>query len=455
MVAASCAMGFACVRPASGVMIVVHSDFGAGLAQVELELRVGGADGSAFHMTRYPPRPSAADGDDVVGTRAVTAPDSAQGQRLWVRASGVDPMHVTVVSEDALVTFVDGRVLRLDLYLTSRCRGVTCPVGQTCTGAGACVTTERPPSSLRDYGQDAGVRTRDVGPNSDAFFAINPPPMICGPDGGRGPAPTPGGTPACPDDLNREGCPCPFERIGLSSPCWPGLRVNRSRGQCRDGSTICQAVDEFSGRWGPCVGFQTPTPGATVGASACTCFSGGQWQIDNLSPCFVSYSGPTLYALSTVTDSMGRAVCPVVSMTPPPAVPTSPWSTSRLTADCVGEFDLCYAVRAGDPTNPMASDCQLARVCTHASYTTAGMPLALPVLPAWASSDAVCARRFSDSGGYGEMSVRGLSRDCADVDDGAGRPRVLLRVTYCPLRCAMSPTLPECRNCSAGSGGRF
>jgi len=70
---------------------------------------------------------------------------------------------------------------------------------------------------------------RDAGPNADAFWADNPPPRFCGPDGGMSAPPTPpGGTAECPDDLLREGCPC--TTIGAERPCWPGLRVNPAAG---------------------------------------------------------------------------------------------------------------------------------------------------------------------------------------------------------------------------------
>src|SRR3989339_2154415 len=38
-----------------------------------------------------------------------------------------------------------------------------------------------------------------VEPNWDAFFATDPPPQYCGPDGGGTTPPLPGGTPDCPD----------------------------------------------------------------------------------------------------------------------------------------------------------------------------------------------------------------------------------------------------------------
>lgn len=70
------------------------------------------------------------------------------------------------------------------------------------------------------------------------------------------------------------------------------------------------------------------------------------------------------------------------------------------------------------------------------------------------STDAACARRFVDHGGYGEMSVTGQSSECQHIDDG-GQPYVFNRVTYRPTRCSMSPSLPECVHCGNGGAGMF
>lgn len=310
--------------------------------------------------------------------------------------------------------------------------------------------------------QPLDVPPRDVQPNYDAFFAENPPPRYCGPDGGGDagpPPPLPGGTAACPDDLTREGCPC--TNVGEMHSCWPGLRVNRSRGACRDGMTRCEPYDELGGRWGACQGYTLPDPAARLGPASCQCFSQGRWELTNTSPCFVTYGSGApsdpVYAVSTYLDASGRAQCPSQTAgTPPPPRPMAGTSFSEdfLTVDCTGQFELCYAIRAGDAARPMASDCLVARVCTSAWYAAAGVRQRLPPLPSWAGSDAACARRFVDQGGYGEMSVTGQSSECQRIDDG-GRPYVFNRVTYCPLRCSMTPSLPECMNCGNGGAGMF
>lgn len=296
---------------------------------------------------------------------------------------------------------------------------------------------------------------RDVQPNADAFWADNPPPRFCGPDGSMGPSPMPpGGTPECPDDLVREGCPC--TNIGETRSCWPGLRVNRNRGICRDGMTRCEMYDELGGRWSACDGYVLPRAGARLGPDSCQCFSQGQWEITNLSPCFITYPGGQVYAVSTYIDGMGHAQCPAMPGGPPPMPqPGTNFSTNFLTVDCTGRFRLCFTIKAGDPAHPMASDCTVSQSCTEGWYATPGARQAMPPLPAWVSSDPACAGRFTMNGGYGEMTVVGLSSECQSIDNGSGQPYAFLRVPYCPTRCSSMPSLPECAMCRNGGSGRF
>ena len=296
-------------------------------------------------------------------------------------------------------------------------------------------------------------------PNPEAFWADDPAPMMCLADGSMGAPPNPpGGTPECPDDKNREGCPC--DNVGEDAPCWPGLRANRNRGICTDGMTTCEQSFEFGGHWGPCVGFVLPIEGATEGPPTCRCFSKGRWEIDNLAPCFISYTGASdeaeTYAVSTWIDDNGMSGCPEEPGTPPPSPqPGKNWSTNRLTVDCAGRFELCYTMRAGNADAPTEDDCVLAETCVETWYPQAGETQELPQLPPWFSTDSACATEFSEGGGYGEMSVKGLSIECDPVDDGQGGRLVFNRVNYCPRICSTNPEAPECANCSMGGAGDF
>lgn len=248
---------------------------------------------------------------------------------------------------------------------------------------------------------------------------------FCGPesDVDAGPPPEVG---ECMDGVAVPGCMC--ETVGETR-------------DCRTGRTItCEAFGEFGGKWGPCLG---------------DCFSTGTWAIDNLSPCFITYSSGQTYAVSTIISG-GSAACPDVADTPPPAVPSSDWSTNRLTVDCEGEFELCYTLKAGDAATPSDSDCVVAQVCTEAWYEERGVTQELPPLEAWVGSDPTCAAQFADSGGYGEMSVFGRTIDCEWIDDDRGGHHVFNRVNYCPLCCNTGECSGAmCDGCMMGGSGSF
>ena len=295
---------------------------------------------------------------------------------------------------------------------------------------------------------DAAVPS-DASPTVDAFFINDPPPPYCGPDGGMSSAGNPGGTPDCPGDKNREGCPCPEE--GLEADCWPGKRANRNHGICKDGRTTCRQSDEFGLRWGPCEGYVLPQEGALAGPAACGCFSSGTWTLSNLSPCI--YPGGR-YLYSSTLDSDGSIDCGVNVPDPPP-VPDEDWSTASLNVDCAGQFRLCFTIKAGDVENPRDSDCVIMEECVDVWYPEAGNDQELPNIPAWSSPNSECAMAFVDVGGYGEMSVIGTSVECDEIDDGEGNPYVFHRTNYCPPSCQDTPETDECRECKTGGSGDF
>ncbi|GAC1351731.1 MAG: hypothetical protein NVSMB1_07600 [Polyangiales bacterium] len=273
--------------------------------------------------------------------------------------------------------------------------------------------------------------------SADAFFADDPPPKVCG-MGGVTPV-VPGGTPECPDDKNRQGCPC--AKAGDEASCWPGLRKNRNRGTCHDGKTVCSRVSEVSLKWGPCVGYTLPT--STTGKGACTCFSGGEWKLDNLSPCFWNGAGGITGTTST-TFAAGKASCPGTYATPAEA-----WTHTTLNADCAGHFKLCYTLRAGDVKAPKDTDCILTTQCADGDYKVPNVVQPWGDLPGWKSDDVSCATQFNKSGGYGEMSVEGTSVECDNIK------KVFLRNGYCPSICQTDPTAPGCAGCKTGGGGSF
>lgn len=287
---------------------------------------------------------------------------------------------------------------------------------------------------------------------ADHFFIDDDPPPFCGPDGGMMPGQDPGGTDECPADKNRQGCPCEVD--GEQAPCWPGRRDNRHHGQCHDGTATCYETEEFGKRWGPCEDYTLPDEDALRGAEACRCFSNGSWRLTNLSPCVVEYQHEYYLHSSSLQAAPGGGVnCP--AMTAPPSAPDEPWSRSALQMDCGGQFRLCFTIKGGHVMNASDDDCVLAQLCQETWYETAGEELKLPDLPGWISEDTACAGTFATEGGYGEMSIQGLSRECTAVDDGEGKPLVFYRAGYCSPTCALDPTADGCATCSTGGAGDF
>lgn len=290
----------------------------------------------------------------------------------------------------------------------------------------------------------------DATTNPDAFFINDPLPPYCGPDPDHM-VELPTGSLACPSDKNREGCSC--ETAGEEAKCWPGKRLNREHGICKDGMTRCVDTEEFGLRWGPCEGYVLPVEGATEGPEACGCFSTGRWALSNLSPCiFRGSSGTWLYSSKLKGD--GSLDCGTITSEPPP-VPDGAWSTSSLNVDCEGQFTLCFTIKAGDVTNPQPTDCVVMEVCNDITYEEARVDQPLPDLPSWRSLDTECAGQFDMRGGYGEMSVLGESIECDQVDDGDGGRLVFHRTNYCPPSCQQTPTAPGCVECRTGGSGEF
>src|SRR6185437_4810723 len=156
-------------------------------------------------------------------------------------------------------------------------------------------------------GGQIGIDVQTADYSAEAFFQNDPPPTTC--DGGGVPPPPPGGTPQCPDDKNLPGCFCPA--AGMTAACWTGLRKDRDHGDCKDGVTTCMMNSESTNVWGPCVGEVLPVSGAT-GKAACECFSAGHWQINNLSPCFITDGmGTVTQAVATDATTM---MCPTTFM---------------------------------------------------------------------------------------------------------------------------------------------
>ncbi len=305
----------------------------------------------------------------------------------------------------------------------------------------ATVATPSPPATTT-YGADAGTSTDASVPEPGTFggpeggstpapgWAKDPPPEYCGPNPAAAPKP-PGGTAECPDDKNREGCSCATP--GETASCWPGLRVNRHLGQCKDGMTTCVRNGELANAWGPCVGAVLSS--GSAGKAACKCFSSGSWHMDNATFCSGDDGNGRLIMFSAEKDHTCTQTRPV-----------GPFSVDTLNVDCGGHFRLCFTIKAGSATAPKPTDCVVGQSCVEADYAVSGATQALPDLPSWTATDQACMKTFAANGGYGEMSVLGKSVACDDVSD-QGKAIVFDRGAYC------APNQPECTG--SGPTGKF
>lgn len=349
------------------------------------------------------------------------------------------------------------RMVRMALALAAA--GSVGVLAQACGTSGESGSNFPTPGS--DGGTGGGFLDADfgdgarVGYDPDAFFVNDPPPAWCGPAGGATQPPAPGGTPECPDDKNREGCPC--AKAGEQKACWTGARKNRNLGICKDGVATCERRNEVGTYWGPCVGAVLPKPEAKLGADACKCFSKGQWTIPNVSPCFITGAPPNdkvvqkVHSTYLMSDAGNQAQCEFEA-------PSINFSTNSLNVDCEGHFKLCFAIKAGEMEAAKPSDCKIMEVCTEGEYPVKNKDTAFPPLGAWHTTDVACGQNFFDHGGYGELTVKGLSYACDAVDDGSGNSFVFKRFNYCAFKCNAEPAKssdPECIGCTNGATGEF
>jgi hypothetical protein len=319
------------------------------------------------------------------------------------------------------------------------------------------------PANNTQFGNDGGSFNNDSSSPQEDLYKNDPPPSYCGPDAGNPAFPVVTGTEECPDDKNKPGCFC--DKPGQTAACWTGLRKNRNLGICKDGQTVCQQKSENTYAWGPCEGQVLPASGATKGAEACKCFSVGQWNIKNLTPCIAQYTpggGATEYtAVSTVEKAPNTYGC--FDYTGPATKPAGDWSTDTLKVDCAGTFKLKYRIRQGNFDAPnAATDCILGEVeLPEAYYPTPNVEMPWPNLPSWIGTDGACAKKWDDvsatgvSPGYGEMIVKGESILCDKIDDGAGNDFIFNRIKYCPSTCQANPSTPECMACQTSGSGQF
>jgi hypothetical protein len=185
------------------------------------------------------------------------------------------------------------------------------------------------------------------------------------------------------------------------------------------------------------------TGDAGAGDAACGCLAHGDWNIDNLSPCFVMNGATSMVsgAISTVYQGQ-TAMCPIDDT----AAPQAPWSTDTFETDCAGHYRLCFSLRAGDAMNPKPTDCLVAVSCAESDYATPDVTQAWPPLPSWITTGAetTCAQNMAATGGYGIMTATGTPTGCGAVT------KAIAIFSYCPLSC-----LPPACTCQPTGSGVF
>jgi hypothetical protein len=162
-------LGCACTQPATQLVVVTDSDLApADRGCFLLEARP--LDSQEITASRT------FEGDPIPFSFGVTPPrgDPTVNVEITVSAYATcdhasDPARAPVASRRVRTGFVRGAMLRLEVFLSQRCRAVMCPDEQTCDPeSGACVDVELvDPESLErvERGQEL---SRDAGTRADA-----------------------------------------------------------------------------------------------------------------------------------------------------------------------------------------------------------------------------------------------------------------------------------------------
>ena len=162
----------ACDAPATQLVVLVDTDF-----EVNEELRSISAvvlDGDGQEVSAH----DFALADDAASpgpasfamplSFAVVPVGGDASRRVTVHVRGLAADGATLVSRRAVTGFIDEEQLLLPMFLSSACRDVTCPAGQTCTERG-CIDEVVPPQSLPvvrpgdELKLDGSVTDRDGG----------------------------------------------------------------------------------------------------------------------------------------------------------------------------------------------------------------------------------------------------------------------------------------------------
>jgi hypothetical protein len=186
-------------------------------------------------------------------------------------------------------------------------------------------------------------------------------------------------------------------------------------------------------------GVRTGEDPVTVGECACRL----EAKFENLSVCAspTTPNAPSHVFSSSWNATTKKPVCEAWQQ--PQPIPSQLWSkTVEVRSACIGNGQLCVALKAGDAKALSADDCEITRYCADVAYPTAGQIVELPPVPAWAASTA-CSARYEQLGGYLELNVASTQLGCGS--------NAVERVQLCPPRCFDNPMAAGCDICSDGS----
>lgn len=230
---AAAAWAAGCTSPRTEIVVQVQSDLptgpGAALQSLAIEVRSGGATGDV--RLQHHAVLGGGDGEWTLPSSIGLLPrDGNADGAVWVAVSGCSTRAAcdaatALVVQRAVVSYVRGATLVIDLVLASRCAGVRCALDATCSPAsGACVSAARQgelrPWSAPDAATDAAPAPPDVAAVPVARSCVGGG-VGCGLVAVEGGTFTMGSASSCPSELSApEGCAL------RASPPSPTVRVD-------------------------------------------------------------------------------------------------------------------------------------------------------------------------------------------------------------------------------------
>jgi hypothetical protein len=145
--AASLGCGDAEVVPATEVLIVVHSDLGADIASIDAhvfdEREQRASDNYTFDPSAW--ASDAASGQIAPFSFALVPSAAAPSARVLVVLTGRNSAGTVIAQNKVITSFLEQKIVAVDLWLLAGCRNVVCAAGQTC-GAPSSVSGQCSPT---------------------------------------------------------------------------------------------------------------------------------------------------------------------------------------------------------------------------------------------------------------------------------------------------------------------